>query len=616
MSQLSAAAASPFGIAAFIFLALGVAGLFGLVGKGARASLAVAGIGSFAILFVVAVLFPIPGPGGTAETAGDPPATPEVRQTPQVQVQVERPDQPAAPRDIRRARELLAEAQEHNNLGRTAQAREAFADAEDRFREADDLGGAGAVAMGLGNLEASLGQSDEARDAYAKARDLFRRSGSELSEALVLAALGDLEKTTLQFSAARAAYAEARQVFADIGGGDGGGHILLGLEALAAMPNGEEAARRALGEAHLLYQQIEDPKGLGLVARVTADLERTLGHVGQAYTQYRDAIVLMEMADDREQLAETWLRLGNMELSQGFHNTADDALRRSLALYQSMGAYEGVAKGQMGLGHLRRLLGKYEEALLRYTAALDAYTGVGDSSGQATAVFGMAETGRLAGRWSAARDRYTLAIALGDRGGEHGLAALGWLGLSRMEIGAQVAAPISQAVAVAQDSGDERARGLVFLAWGSYQAGSGDAAVAREFLVASAAAFQAGGLPLGQTAALAELAVLERDQGNPAAADAAIADARTHMAGLDDLLAAANQLLGLGDFGELRVHLNEQGEEIDYELDDAPGAEVVAEAAQEEPVRDAHAEALLGYPLANAEATAFLTKVFELMSAP
>jgi hypothetical protein len=281
-----------------------------------------------------------------------------------------------------------------------------------------------------------------------------------------------------------------------------------------------------------------------------------------------------------------------------------------------MGAYDGIAKGQMSLGHLQRLLGEYEEALLRYTAALDAYTGVGDSNGQAAAIFGMAESGRLAGRWLAAKNRYPAAIALADRGGERGLAALGWLGLARMEVGVRVARPISQAVALAQDSGDERARGLVFLAWGSYQAGSGDAAVAREFLVASGAAFQAGGLPLGQTAALAKLAALERDQGNPAAADAAMAEARTHMAGVDDLLAAANQLLGLGDFGELRVHLSDQGEEIDYELDDAPGAEGAAEAAPEEPARDVDAEALLGYPLANAEATAFLTKVFELMSAP
>ena len=616
MSQLSAAAASPFGIAAFIFLALGVAGLFGLVGKGARVSLAVAGIGSFVILFVVAVLFPVPAPVDTAQITGEQPPTPEIRQPGEVQVQVPAPEEPRAPRDIRRARELLAEAQEHNNLGRTAQAREAFADAEDRFREADDLDGVGAVAMGLGNLEASLGQSDAARDAYARARDFFRRSGNELSEALVLAALGDLEKTTLQFGAARTAYAEARQVFADIRGGDGGGHILLELDALAAMPDGEEAARRALDEAHLLYQQIEDPKGLGLVARVTADLERALGNVGQAYIQYRDAIVLMELADDREQLADAWLRLGNMELSQGFHNTAGDALRRSLALYQSMGAYDGIAKGQMSLGHLQRLLGAYEESLLRYAAALDAYTGVGDSDGQAAAIFGMAEAGRLAGRWSAARDRYPAAIALADRGGERGLAALGWLGLSRMEIGVRIAGPISQAVTLAQDSSDERARGLVFLAWGSYQAGSGDAAVAREFLAASAAAFQAGGLPLGQTAALAELAALERDQGNPAAADAAMADARNHLAAVDDLLAAANQLLGLGDFGELRVHLNEQGEEIDYELDEAPGAEVAPEAGREEPVRDVHAEALLGYPLANAEATAFLTDVLALMSAP
>jgi tetratricopeptide (TPR) repeat protein len=615
MSQISAAAASPFGIASLIFLALGIAGLFGLVGKGARVSLAVAGIGSFAILFVVAILFPLPVPGSGDDTQVaiiQPPPAQDPAQT-----------QERLPRDVRRALELLAEAEQHNNLGRTDEARETFAKAEERFRDADSLDGIGAVAMGLGNLEAYLGQSDEAREAYGRALAFFRQAGNTESQALVLAALGDLEKTTLQFEQARAAYAEAREVFAEARGANGAGHLLLGLEALAAHPDGEEAARRDLAEAHLLYQQIEDPNGLALVATITADLERELGNFNQAYIGYREAIFLMGGGTDRSQLAETWYHLGVMELDLGFHNTAAEALGQAVALYQSLGAYDAIALGQMALARLNRILGDYEQSYLRYTAALEAYTGVGDTDGQALAIFGMAESGRRVGRWMQAQDRYSQAAKIFDRRGAAGNVALVLMSQAQMEIGVRIAEPLGQAAVAAGNATDDRARGLVFLAWGSFQASSGDPAIAREFLGLSAQAFQRAGLALGSAAAAAALAALERDLGDSAAADRALAEAKTLMAGLDDPLKAANQVLGFGNFGQLLLHLEEQGEDIEYALDDEGArdeaqraAAAAADGPPPEPDVDPHAEALIPYPKANAEALAFLADVTALLAAP
>jgi len=616
MSQISAAAASPFGIAAFMFLALGIAGLFGLVGKGARVSLSVAGIGSFAILFVVAIMFPLPVPGSGDDTQfaiGQPTPTQAPAQT-----------EERLPRDVREAFELLAKAEQHNNLGRTDEARETFAEAEARFRDADSLNGIGAVAMGLGILEASLGQSDKARDAYSRALDFFRRAGNTESEALVLAALGDLEKTTLQFDAARAAYTEARKVFAEARGANGAGHLLLGLEALAAHPDGEEAARRDLAEAHLLYQQIEDLNGLALVATIIADLERDLGNFDQAYIGYREAIVLMGGGTDRSQLAKTWYQLGVMELDLGFHNTAAEALGQAVALYQSLGAYDAIALGQMALARLNRILGDYEQSYLRYTAALEAYTGVGDADGQASAIFGMAESGRLVGRWIQAQDRYSQAAKIFDRRGAAGNAALVWMGRAKMEIGVRIAEPLGQAAVLAGNATNDRASGLVFLAWGSFQASSGDPTIAREFLELSGQAFQRAGLALGSAAAAAALAALERELGDTAAANQALAEAQTLMAGLDDPLMAANQVLGFGNFGQLRLHLAEQGEDIEYALDDEgvrdeaqrAAAAAASDGPPPEPDVDPHAEALIPYPLANAEALAFLAGVTALLPAP
>ena len=573
MSQISIAAASPFGIAAFIFLALGIAGMFGLVGKGARVSLSVAGIGSFAILFVVAMMFPLPVPG-----SGDDTQVVQDQPTP-TPIQTQEQTQERVPLDVRGALQLLAEAEEHSNLGRT----------------------------------------EEARDAYGTALDLFRQAGNTESEALVLAALGDLEKKTLRFEKARAAYAEARKVFADARGTNGG-HLLLGLEALATHPDGEEAARRDLAEALLLYQQIEDPNGLALVATITADLERNLGNFDQAYIGYRAAIVLMGDGADRSQLADTWYHLGEMELDLGFHNTAAEALGKAVALYQSMGKYSDIALGQVAIAHLNRILGDYEQSYLRYTAAVDAYTGVGDADGQAASLLGVAEINRLVGRWGEARDYYSKAARLFDRRGDAANTALAWMNRSKVEIGVQKAEPLGLAAVVVENSSDDRARGLVFLTWGAYQASSRDPTVAREFLGLSSEAFQRAGLVLGSAAAIAELAALERGLGNAATADQALAEAQTLMAGLEDPLMAANQVLGLGNFGQLRLHLADQGEGVDHEVDDEGAQEEAQSAAADGPPPerevDPHAEALIPYPKANAEALAFLADVAALLATP
>jgi hypothetical protein len=92
------------------------------------------------------------------------------------------------------------------------------------------------------------------------------------------------------------------------------------------------------------------------------------------------------------------------------------------------------------------------------------------------------------------------------------------------------------------------------------------------------------------------------------------------MAGLEDPLMAANQVLGLGNFGQLRLHLADQGEGVDHEVDDEGAQEEAQSAAADgpppEPEVDPHAEALIPYPKANAEALAFLADVAALLATP
>ncbi|MBT5860303.1 MAG: hypothetical protein HOH89_04035, partial [Alphaproteobacteria bacterium] len=82
----------------------------------------------------------------------------------------------------------------------------------------------------------------------------------------------------------------------------------------------------------------------------------------------------------------------------------------------------------------------------------------------------------------------------------------------------------------------------------------------------------------------------------------------------------------LGNFGQLRVHLADQGEDVEYDQDDegardeaqraAAAAAAAGDGPPPEPEVDPHIEALIPYPNANAEALAFLANVTELLAAP
>ncbi len=608
MTDFSTAVVSPSGIAALIFLALGIAALFGLAGKRARGAVAAAGMVGFVVLIAVAFITGDPDMAEPTQTAMSPDA-PAALEPAAPEPPVRSPRNEA---DRARALGLVAQAEQENNVGRTEEARQAYAEAEAIFEDQEDFDGMAQVALGLGNLEGSLGQSGAAHDAFARAREFSQRSGNQGAEAIVLVALGDLEKTTLQFEAARDSYREARAVFAMAPGADGGGHVVLELDSLAAMPDGEAAARRALEEARLLYQQIEDPAGIALVALTTGDLERRLGNNPMAYTQYRDAIVLVMMGEDRRQLADAWFRLGDLELDRGFHNIAGEALGKALALYQTLGATDGEGPAQLRIGHLQRLLGDYSQSALRYAAAAKAYGNLRNPAGQAAALMGQGAAARLGGRWIEASDYYSLAIAILERSGDSSGAADAWMGLSRTSIGARTLDPMTKALALYQAAGDTIGQGLAELRLGAYETSFGTPDAARTLLNSARNGFQQSGAILGEARALAELARLELKEGNAAAAQAARAEAVLLLARLEDPLLAANQLLGQGDFGPLRVHPVDMGDFLDYEVGDA----IPDEPAEPELEVDLDAEALASYPNANSEGLAFLAELEKLLTAP
>ena len=105
--------------------------------------------------------------------------------------------------------------------------------------------------------------------------------------------------------------------------------------------------------------------------------------------------------------------------------------------------------------------------------------------------------------------------------------------------------------------------------------------------------FAAAGNAVGAALALTVAATASPDQE-----DRLYGEATAHLTAAEDPLRDANQLLGLGAFGELFTRTGDEGEDIGYEE--------VAPPPLDAPAPEPHEEIWLTYPNANREAVDLL----------
>lgn len=493
---------------------------------------------------------------------------------------------------------LVEEAEAANDMGRTSAARDMLAQAQDLFAAVGDTNGLGAVELVRANLESYLGQSDAARTAFALALDHYRTAGNLEGEAIALAALGDLEKSTFRYAEARQAFTEAREAYQRAGRPLGAKHVLLGLERVAEPDKPEAQARRDIDEAFLIYQKIGDPAGLGLVSEVTAALEERLEHYSMAYTHYRDAAISYSLAERPRDFARVQLHLGVLETGQGFPLTARDALTLALQGYREISDDSGAALTLAAIGRLERVVGRPAESRASYRDAADLFAIAGDDLSAITAKLGAAEAARvLQDDPSAAEEAYRSILAVLEPGGPPNLLADANLGLGMLTLAGpnapDAAAPFQAAIAGYASAGDRLGEARAHLGLAATLQEAGQTTLVAAEAEAALILFADSGNAVGVALALTVTAKASPDQE-----DRLYGEATAHLTAAEDPLRDANQLLGLGIFGELFTRTGDEGEEIGYEE--------VAPPPLDAPAPEPHEEIWLTYPNANREAVNLL----------
>ena len=407
---------------------------------------------------------------------------------------------PAGPVIPRPGGELIDEGRQLLNRGEDRAAVEALNLALELFRAGDDMAGQAHAHLGLGRAEHFTGQAAAAREHYARAVALYREAGSLADQARALMAMGDLEMDTFQWQAAADFFREGRRVWALTPEPRTDAHVLLKLETVAAMPEGEDAARAVLDQAALIFDNIGDADGVGDVLMHRGGLQKTLGDVHGALSEYTMASIQYRAAGNPTREALASVRAAEFEVLEGHNAEAAMRLDRADTIFALLADPIGQAMADTVRGNLARLLGDFSSARGFYGAAADLF-GDANHAGQTNALLKLGQIEAQMGNPAAARAALEAALEIHDEGGDPGGNSAAHLFLGRLA------------------------------------AEAGDLAIARQnFLAAAELAGQAGNA-LGQARAQLELAALSALEGDRVAA-------QRHYDQAEEQFAAAQVLMG------------------------------------------------------------------------
>ncbi|GGP01923.1 tetratricopeptide repeat protein [Nonomuraea glycinis] len=291
----------------------------------------------------------------------------------------------------------------HHQLGRIAQDRGEYAQAETDYRRAltinEELGNQAGIAGSyhqLGRIAELRGEYAQAKTDYHRALTINEELGNQAGMATGYHQLGILAQLRGEYAQAETDYRRALTIKEELG--------------------------NRVGMARSYHQ-------LGMIAQLR-------GEYAQAETDYRRALTINEELGDRAGMATGYHQLGRIAELRGEYAQAETDYRRSLTIEEELGNQAGMATGYHQLGMIAQLRGEYVQAETDYRRALTIDEELGNRAGMASTISQVGvlytETGRTAE--AVACNTRALAIRLELQSPEAAI-DLYWLARQRHHLG-------------------------------------------------------------------------------------------------------------------------------------------------------------------------------------
>jgi len=306
-----------------------------------------------------------------------------------------------------------------HQLGRLAQDRGDYAEAEQRYQQAlqihEQLGSQADVAGSyhqLGIVAQHRGDYAEAEQRYQQALQIRERLGNQADMSGSYHYLGWLAQLRGDYAEAEQRYQQALQINEQLGdqtGMSGSYHHLGWLAQL----------RGDYAEAEQRYQQsLQISERLGNQADMAAGyhnlgtIAQNRGEYAEAEQRYQQALQINERLGNQTGVSGSYHQLGILAQDRGDYAEAEQRYQQSLQISERLGNQAGMASGFSQLGILAQLRGDYAEAEQRYRQSLQIEERLGNQADIATTLSQLGILGAARGDAAGAVGLHGRALAI------------------------------------------------------------------------------------------------------------------------------------------------------------------------------------------------------------
>lgn len=266
----------------------------------------------------------------------------------------------------------------------------------------------------MAGLATGFGQHERAMESYGRVihdpdTPLDERLSARLGEAELLWMRGDFDRALAQTNEVRSeAETNARPELTL--------RAWLDLARLHWHRGDLEATESALAFAQAMLTD-PDHAQWAEYTWLQADLDRSRGHLEDAYRRFEEARALFGRHDNQRGIAKCHAKLAVVARMSGDLETATRHYRDALDLYAALGARRGVAHQLNGLGDIARYRGDLDLATEHYRRAVDIFQSIGVPFDAAIALTNLGIVAREGGRRALSEDAFRRALLVSERVG-------------------------------------------------------------------------------------------------------------------------------------------------------------------------------------------------------
>ncbi|MCX5753457.1 MAG: CHAT domain-containing protein, partial [Candidatus Krumholzibacteria bacterium] len=296
--------------------------------------------------------------------------------------------------------------------------------AESLYREILSLAKAGdfrqiesGCLAGLGRLDEKRQRHGEAISFYGRALILERAMGNREKTATLLNNLGQVEVNAGDLEAAAGRFEEAEEIAKACGLKWILGYVFYGRGAIAEKKGDTEGALKLFQQALALHREQGNVWGelgvhlrLGYLRGSLGQYTLAVGHYERALKAYEETGSLYGLSWTLAGLAVTYHKLGDFAKAEEYY-------RRTLDVKRRIGDGRGAAWSLNSLGMIADMQGRYREALSLEHEAMAIYREAGDRAGMGEVHFSIGSVYFYLGDYTEALKHYEEAFAVATETG-------------------------------------------------------------------------------------------------------------------------------------------------------------------------------------------------------